>query len=70
MSFATSPEATTLAARLIEPLGAVVAGSKIARQASLDPAERQLLLDVVEEQATICIDIVHELSLLIRLDNL
>lgn len=70
MSFTPSPEATALTARLIEPLGAVVAGSKIARQTWLDPGERQLLLDVVEEQATICIEIVHELSLVIRLDEL
>ena len=70
MSFIPTPEVTALAARLIEPLGAVVAGSRIVRDADLDAGERQDLLDVVESQAAVCIEIVHELSLAIRIGEL
>ena len=69
MSFTPTPEVTALTARLIEPLGAVVAGSRIVRDADLDATERQMLLDTVESQAAICIDIVHELSLAIRISE-
>lgn len=70
MSFTPTPEVTALTARLIEPLGAVVAGSRIVREAGLDADERRHLLDVVEMQASVCIDIVHELSLAIRISEL
>ncbi len=69
MSFTPTPEVTALTARLIEPLGAVVSGSRIVRDSSLDAEARQELLDVVEAQASVCIDIVHELSLAIRLSE-
>ena len=70
MAFTPTPEVTALAARLIEPLGAVVAGSRIVREVALPPSEREELLDAVEQQAAIAIDIVHELSLAIRLTDL
>ena len=70
MSFTPTPEVTALTARLIEPLGAVVAGSRIVRDVDLEPDARQELLTALESQASVCIDIVHELSLAIRIGEL
>ena len=67
MSFVPTPEITALTSKLIEPLGAVVAGAQVVKDANLSADDRQLLLTAVEEQAATCLEIVHELSLAIRL---
>ena len=70
MSFMPTPAVTALVARLVEPLGAVVAGSRVVGEANLTAEDREELLSVVELQAAICIDIVDELARAIRIGGI